>query len=99
MLVKRLYAQKFQTPSDINFNNKELLFENYHTITLEGMRPLMIEIQSLGKHCSIWKPQRSTTVIMPRLKIMILEKGPVLGLPKDVFQTSLRQALMILLSI
>jgi DNA repair protein RadA/Sms len=55
--------------------------------TLEGMRPLMIEIQLL-QQLSVRTPQRSTTGYNAKrlnMILAVLEKGLVLGWPKMFF--------------
>jgi DNA repair protein RadA/Sms len=56
--------REVSTFGDIDF--KERTVRDCHRIYLEGMRPLMIEIQSLVSTAVYGTPQRSTTLTTPR---------------------------------
>jgi DNA repair protein RadA/Sms len=64
------------------------------TVSLEGSRPLLVEVQSLTSHCSIGLPRRRTTgVDFNRLSMLlaVLERRAGLGAlaQQDVFVSSL----------
>jgi DNA repair protein RadA/Sms len=73
-----------EVPSEILISHKdEELSGTAIASTLEGMRPLMIEIQSLVSTAVYGTPQRSTTGYNAKrlnMILAVLEKGPVSGL-------------------
>jgi DNA repair protein RadA/Sms len=96
--------REVSNPSEILISHKdEELSGTAIASTLEGMRPLMIEIQSLVSTAVYGTPQRSTTGYNAKrlnMILAVLEKGPVSGLAQRRFpQHNRRQVLMILLSI
>jgi hypothetical protein len=79
--------REVSNPSEILISHKdEELSGTAIASTLEGMRPLMIEIQSLSPLFT--EPQRSTTGYNAKrlnMILAVLEKGPVSGLAQRRF--------------
>jgi DNA repair protein RadA/Sms len=58
--------REVSNPSEILISHKKELSGTAIASTLEGMRPLMIEIQALVSTAVYGTPQRSTTATMPK---------------------------------
>jgi DNA repair protein RadA/Sms len=82
--------REVSNPSEILISHKdEELSGTAIASTLEGMRPLMIEIQSLVSTAVYGTPQRSTTGYKRLNMILaVLEKGPVSGLAPKTFSST-----------
>jgi DNA repair protein RadA/Sms len=77
--------REVSNPSEILISHKDEELWDCH-LYLEGMRPLMIEIQSSQRVYGT--PQRSRrNAKRLNMILAVLEKGPVSGLAKDVFST------------
>jgi DNA repair protein RadA/Sms len=84
--------REVSNPSEILISHKdEELSGTAIASTLEGMRPLMIEIQSLVSTAVYGTPQRSTTGYNAKrlnMILAVLEKGPVSGLAPKTFSST-----------
>jgi predicted ATP-dependent serine protease len=79
--------REVSNPSEILISHKDEELSGTAIASLEGMRPLMIEIQSLVSTAVYGTPQRSDGLQRQENMILVLE-GPVSGLAPKTFSST-----------